>query len=483
MSFVESTSCGSFFFLLTTATVFLSLQISRPLTDYDEATYAKVVVDTLHSGHVASLMLSGHPWLEKPPFFLWLMMGSMKIFGEHEFAFRLPAILLALLCVWLVYLITKKLTDDVLAAVIAALVFLFSPGFYYYAREARLDSGVLMAILAGLYVWLRAREQEKLLLWIFPLLAIGFMFKSVIALLFFFVVFIYSFFYERWLWLKSKYLWIGALPALTFLIPWHAYELIIYGWGFWDDYVGSQVIQRAFTVMTGEFSYGNYVTSTAADNPLWLWPLVAIIAIYIGALFLKNWRQRFSWKEIAAPLFTALVILLIFSVAKTHLSPYIMPMFPFLAMFVAVFYYHTSFHFKKGFYLALCIALLPILIGCCYFFIPKYSVPTSYTIDETAIAKMYRTQNAGGGPLYAIGWQNLETLNYYSGTIALYVASTDVGRTIRAPFYAIMPRSDVALLFSMDGRGNLHSRYPGQQLLYVGQTSILIHADYDFVIP
>ena len=169
------------FFLLTTATVFLSLQIARPLTDYDEATYAKVVVNTLHSGHFASLMLSGHPWFEKPPFFLWLMMGSMKIFGEHEFAFRLPAILLTLLCIWLVYLITKKLTDDVLTAVIAALVFLFSPGFYYYAREARLDSGVLAAILAALYVWLKAREQEELLLWIFPLLAIGFMFKSVIV--------------------------------------------------------------------------------------------------------------------------------------------------------------------------------------------------------------------------------------------------------------------------------------------------------------
>jgi 4-amino-4-deoxy-L-arabinose transferase len=40
-----------------------------------------------------------HTWLHKPPFFMWLMAGSMKLFGVNLFAARLPsAVLGALMC-------------------------------------------------------------------------------------------------------------------------------------------------------------------------------------------------------------------------------------------------------------------------------------------------------------------------------------------------------------------------------------------------
>ena len=91
--------------LIAIATIFLTYDITRPLVDWDEATYAKVVVDTLKTGDPTTLQLSGNNWFDKPPLYFWMAMGSVKVFGATEFAFRLPIIALSLLCLWLVYLI------------------------------------------------------------------------------------------------------------------------------------------------------------------------------------------------------------------------------------------------------------------------------------------------------------------------------------------------------------------------------------------
>ena len=50
---------------------------------------------------------SNHVWLHKPPLALWLMAASMKAFGVHEIALRLPSILLSTAAVWVTYEIGK----------------------------------------------------------------------------------------------------------------------------------------------------------------------------------------------------------------------------------------------------------------------------------------------------------------------------------------------------------------------------------------
>ena len=51
-------------------------------------------------------------WLGKPSFPLWIMSGSIAIFGNNLLAVRLPSILLGLLAVWLTFLIGRKLFDE-----------------------------------------------------------------------------------------------------------------------------------------------------------------------------------------------------------------------------------------------------------------------------------------------------------------------------------------------------------------------------------
>jgi hypothetical protein len=59
--------------------------------DPDEAHYAQMTREMLHSGSWLVPLLDGHPYIDKPVLFHWLQGLSMLIFGETEFAGRLRA--------------------------------------------------------------------------------------------------------------------------------------------------------------------------------------------------------------------------------------------------------------------------------------------------------------------------------------------------------------------------------------------------------
>lgn len=50
-----------------------------------------------------------HIWLHKPPLMLWLMAGSMKLFGTNELAMRLPSLLLSTAAIFLTFAIGAQL--------------------------------------------------------------------------------------------------------------------------------------------------------------------------------------------------------------------------------------------------------------------------------------------------------------------------------------------------------------------------------------
>lgn len=52
---------------------------------------------------------TSHLWFSKPPFALWMMAGSIALFGNNEFAVRFPSLLFSLLGIYLTFLIGKEL--------------------------------------------------------------------------------------------------------------------------------------------------------------------------------------------------------------------------------------------------------------------------------------------------------------------------------------------------------------------------------------
>ncbi|MBL7831969.1 MAG: glycosyltransferase family 39 protein, partial [Saprospiraceae bacterium] len=60
-----------------------------------------------------------HIWLHKPPLTLWFMSASISVFGNTEFAVRLPSLIFSLLSIVLSFKIILKLFDLKTALIVA----------------------------------------------------------------------------------------------------------------------------------------------------------------------------------------------------------------------------------------------------------------------------------------------------------------------------------------------------------------------------
>lgn len=66
------------------------------LLDPDEAHYAQLTREMLHSSSWLVPLLDGRPFIDKPVFFHWLQGLAMLVFGESEFAVRVPSAIAAI---------------------------------------------------------------------------------------------------------------------------------------------------------------------------------------------------------------------------------------------------------------------------------------------------------------------------------------------------------------------------------------------------
>ena len=464
--------------LLVIAAIVLCVQITSPFVDYDEATYAKVVVDTIKSGDVSSFTLSGHHWFEKPPLYLWLAIVSVKIFGAEEFAFRLPGIFASLLCLWLVYLIVKELTRSSVSATFAFLLLLSSPFFYYFGREMRLDSGVLMGMLAALFFCIKGWYQERYLFWVLPAIAMGFLFKSFVVVLIIPIILIYSFCYGQWNWLQSRYFWIGLPISLILLIPWHLAESLRFGWFFWDDYLVHQVYQRSVSTLTGLNNYYDYVNYLWTFSRFWLIGSLSILVFFLILLLSRRLRSQIPWKHLAAPLCATFFILVFFTLIRTHLAPYMLPALPFFAMFVALLSGHAFLIFKPYAYLIPVSIIALVSLGIVDIQSPGFVKIIPYNYEEAHIGQTYKTsQISASAPLYSFDWSVFETMNYYGDTKIQFIdPNVQTAKDLRVPFYMVTTVRDARILF-YDSKEILLNKYSFLTVLYKGDSLVLLYSD------
>ena len=83
-----------------------------PLTDPTEGRYAQVAQEMVATGDWVTprvWMNESHiPFLGKPPLYFWAAAGAMRLFGESEFAARLPSALAAVAVLGLLYAVMGR---------------------------------------------------------------------------------------------------------------------------------------------------------------------------------------------------------------------------------------------------------------------------------------------------------------------------------------------------------------------------------------
>lgn len=98
-----------FFVLVSCLLVYLLGMFRIPLMDIDAAQYASISREMLANKSYLQVYDLGKDYLDKPPMLFWLSALSMKIFGVHDWAYRIPSFLFALLAVYATYRLVKKL--------------------------------------------------------------------------------------------------------------------------------------------------------------------------------------------------------------------------------------------------------------------------------------------------------------------------------------------------------------------------------------
>ena len=303
---------------------------SFPLYDYDEAIYARIAVATLQHHSFFTLYDLTKTWFEKPPLYIWAVMTSVRTFGISEWSVRLPSALCGVAAVALVYLLALEMTDDATVSTLAAAALLLMPFFYFEGRQSRMDIPVIAAMLFALFAFIKGQKGKRWFILMGVALAAAVMIKSVIGLLVGVPIVLFAYFFGEWAWIRSKYFWAGIGVGLLLLLPWHFYELWHFGNGFWSVYFTQQVFARAVTGLGGDVTTFTYL------QLLWFelvpWTQVAILLIPL--FFWMKWNDVRT-KLAALGIGTAVIYFALFAAARTKIGEYLLPLFPFLALFIA----------------------------------------------------------------------------------------------------------------------------------------------------
>lgn len=298
--------------------------------DPDEAHYAQLTREMLHSSSWLVPLLDGHPYIDKPVLFHWLQGLSMMALGETELAGRLPSAIAAIALFAGIRRIGAALFDRqvgewgaIMFATIPATFALSSIGLFDMVFTAFLFGSLGCLLVA-------AREQRPRLEQAgYGLLALAVMTKGPVALLL-----MGLFFSAAWLaggdcraYVRRLH-WSGGLPIAALVAsPWFIWMHGRFGSEFVQQYVlAGNVFYLTQPASFATRPVNHTFYARAFIGAFFPW---TIVMIGRGIDVLRARRGGFVWtaEERLLWLWAALVIAF-FSLARFKLDHYIFPAAP-----------------------------------------------------------------------------------------------------------------------------------------------------------
>lgn len=128
------------------------------LFDWDEINFAESAREMIESGDYLRIQINYSPFWEKPPFFIWLQVASMQLFGVGEFAARFPNALFGFVYLMTFYFIGKHHYDGKFG-LIWALLFFASLLPHIYFKSGIIDPVFNYFIFLSIYFMIRALNR------------------------------------------------------------------------------------------------------------------------------------------------------------------------------------------------------------------------------------------------------------------------------------------------------------------------------------
>ena len=310
-----------------------------PLVDVDETRYAVMSRDLLHHNW-NFLMLNGVPFIEKPPLYFWITAFSIKLFGFHEYAIRLPMSILATLTVFFTYYIGKKIKTPKFgfytATIMMANVF-----FIMLTRVAIIDMVFTALLTWTIYFGLLTefvKDNNKKWCWTAFYLCMSFAFlaKGLLAIVFpGAIIGIHRIINKSVKEIfKPQYILSGLVLFLLINLPWHLAMYKEYGF----EFIWVYFILHHFERLVNADALGK-TRPFLYFIPVFFVGFLPWSLHFIGAIVDFFKKKMFEDKYVLFFAIYFIIIFGLFSVASGKLPTYVLPAVPPAAFLTAYFIY------------------------------------------------------------------------------------------------------------------------------------------------
>ena len=309
---------------------------NRPLSVPDEGRYVEIPREMVASGDYLTPRLNGVKYFEKPVLFYWLEAFSIKLFGLDEFTLRLWPALFALSGCLAVAIAGGRLYGR-LTGLLGAAILATSLLYYGFSRAIILDMPVsILLTIALLSFLLGAREAKGLtrrlyLYGFYAFAALAVLAKGLIGIVIpGMVIGAWVLLLNDWRMLRTLYLPSGLALFLLIAAPWHILMQRANP-EFFHFYFIQEHFQRYLTRMHSRY------------QPPWFFIPIVLGGMFPWSAFLfqairhsipSSWRERHEHRDALFLLLWAGLVFLFFSASSSKLVPYILPVFPPLALLI-----------------------------------------------------------------------------------------------------------------------------------------------------
>jgi 4-amino-4-deoxy-L-arabinose transferase-like glycosyltransferase len=339
---------------LTLFTFFFLLG-SRALNEPDEGRYSEIAREMIETGDWLVPHLWYLPHLDKPPMTCWLVASSMKLFGQNEWTARLPVALAGVSGVWAVFLLGRSLGGRRVGFWSAVIL---QSSLLYFAMARMLTPDILLTqfVAWAVYFFWRSwicltkaesgkRKAENFFAWHLAgwvAIAPGFLTKGPIAPAIPLIAFGSLLLFRRKEITQTKVVSAGLIAGFAiFLILAAPWFLAVF----------QRVPQSAHYMILGQAA-GHLLGTTIKNRsggPFYFFGILAAGFLPWTLLFGWLWR-RSHWRAMADRQKDGWLLLSVwvvftftlFSFSHAKLPAYILPIFPALAVLLAIRFFNEE---------------------------------------------------------------------------------------------------------------------------------------------
>lgn len=299
------------------------------LSSWDEGLYGEISREILNSGNWIDLTWGGSAWSDKPPLYMWITAFFYKLFGINEFSVRLFSAICGIGTIIVVYLLANNLYSRRVASA-SALILLSTWHFLWAGKIGMLDAAVTFFITLSIFLFKIGEDNQIYLFFSTIAFALAFLTKSFAALLIPIILLFYVIFTKRFKILLRPALLIGIVVSLLILWWWHYKVFSHYGKDFASNYFIKHLFTRTTQALEGHtgtiFAYLEVLPNKGRP-----WAAIGLFSLLYAMwrMFVNNRN-----KELILPVVWALVVLVIFSIVKTKLHWYMVPIYPALSILI-----------------------------------------------------------------------------------------------------------------------------------------------------